>query len=272
MKALKDRPGWHQRGEGRRIGEFAIDLEGERRWELTLNRGAAGGEQPDRWRPTFLMQRVSEYLEEAGEGRSRTRVRSEVKGNEKSVLEALDELVKGGFAKAEEGRQRGTNIYLFERRFVYEPGHDRGQAEAGDPGQAGPRSRVNATQHGERDLGDPGQAGPKPGHGSSHESGQVALPPQGGAMPEWPGSNGVSATPSEEDLERYERLAGMAGGAESAELLSAGSGAPPSGLDRCGRCGKRYDRTEPGEAVCRCDKSDAPGRLRAREGGAGGRR
>lgn len=86
VRGGKDRPGWHIRADGRRVGEFVMDLDDEKPWRLELGRVGAGD---GRIRPTFLMQRVSEYLEREIHEVSKSQIETDVKGKATGIRTAL---------------------------------------------------------------------------------------------------------------------------------------------------------------------------------------
>jgi hypothetical protein len=107
LRAHKDRPAWHDRAEGCRIGEFFLDLDGDGpSWRVVLGRSAATETGERGFRPTFLMERVSAYLAPLAEAVSETRVVDDVKGKAAAVRLALKLLVEEGYVEVEEGPRR----------------------------------------------------------------------------------------------------------------------------------------------------------------------
>jgi 5S rRNA maturation endonuclease (ribonuclease M5) len=132
VRAGKDRPGWHERGEGRRVGEFALDLRAEVPWRLEL------GRTTDRWRPTALMERVSVFLEEQDEPVSQRVIEAGVRGKTGYKREALVELVRSGHVERIEatGMHGGGGLtYRSLHPFrESEDGHEVDDATRGAPG------------------------------------------------------------------------------------------------------------------------------------------
>lgn len=113
----KDRPGWHHRTDGRRVGQWTVDLEnpGEP-WTLALGRPESEVAADGGFRPTFLMERVSRHLELAPRGLTGRQVTDEVQGKASSIRDALRVLVTEGYAhvvQAERGAQVYRHIQLF---------------------------------------------------------------------------------------------------------------------------------------------------------------
>lgn len=113
----KDRPGWHHRTDGRRVGQWTVDLEnpGEP-WTLALGRPESEVAADGGFRPTFLMERVSRHLELAPRGLTGRQVTDEVQGKASSIRDALRVLVTEGYAhvvQAERGAQIYRHIQLF---------------------------------------------------------------------------------------------------------------------------------------------------------------
>lgn len=107
----KDRPGWHHRSEGRRVGQWSVDLDNTAEpWKLTLGRPASEHASDGGFRPTFLMERVSRHLMVSPTGATKGHIENDVKGNRDGIRRALDVLVTEGYAHCIEG-QRGALIY-----------------------------------------------------------------------------------------------------------------------------------------------------------------
>lgn len=64
------------------------------------------------FRPTNLMEKVSRYLELAGEPRSRNQIEQDVKGNAKFIRQAIDVLVAEDFAVEFQGERRARLVRL----------------------------------------------------------------------------------------------------------------------------------------------------------------
>lgn len=71
---------------------------------------------PGPFRPTYLMQRVSEYLEAASAPRSGRQVRDEVRGNAQHIATALERLVIEEYVTREAGT-RGSHLHRSVRPF-----------------------------------------------------------------------------------------------------------------------------------------------------------
>lgn len=107
----KDRPGWHHRTEGRRVGQWAINLDNhDQPWELTLGRPTAEHAADGGFRPTFLMERVSRWLQLQATGATKNQIETEVRGKREHIRRALDCLTGEGHAHVVTAA-RGAQIY-----------------------------------------------------------------------------------------------------------------------------------------------------------------
>jgi hypothetical protein len=130
LRALKDRPGWHDRGPGQRIGEFVLDLPSAKPWRLVLDRGSdAQGDAP--FRPTVLMERVSRWLEPRMEPASRKAIEDNVPGRGQYVRQAIDMLDPEGFIRHQAGTGRGGGT-AYESVKPYREADDTGGAPPPD--------------------------------------------------------------------------------------------------------------------------------------------
>jgi hypothetical protein len=93
----KDRHGFLPRPA---FGDFVLASDADGLVTAWAIEPAAGGKG---WRPTVLMQRVSEYLERQTDPVPRTHVASGVQGKTEYVLEAVDFLIDDGFAAEQKG-------------------------------------------------------------------------------------------------------------------------------------------------------------------------
>jgi AAA domain len=108
----KDRPGFLERPSPGLFVLASDEATGECSWRIEPDYGISdeGG-----WRPTGLMEKVSRYLELAGEARSRNQIVQAVKGKTDYKRQAIDELIAGGYAI--EVRAGQTRLVQFERAF-----------------------------------------------------------------------------------------------------------------------------------------------------------
>jgi 5S rRNA maturation endonuclease (ribonuclease M5) len=99
IEVKKDRPGHLPRG---RLAELELTSDpdtGRITSRLTISEQLADDSLP--FRPTFLMQRVSEYLETESEPVSRTNVEKAVKGKAEYIRKALDILIREGYVSVQ---------------------------------------------------------------------------------------------------------------------------------------------------------------------------
>jgi hypothetical protein len=99
----KDRPG-HLAPRGHAVGAFELgEHDGSARWGIVdLHELADDGH----FRPTRLMQQVSEYLEQQPDAVTKNTVATGVGGKKKYVLEAIERLVKEGYVESTPGARR----------------------------------------------------------------------------------------------------------------------------------------------------------------------
>jgi hypothetical protein len=89
------------------------DLTGALTWDVRIEDAEAGDEAT--FRPTGLMERVSVFLG-SGEAVSRNEIERNVKGKDKFVRQAIDALVREGFAEEELG-PRGARLVRLVRPY-----------------------------------------------------------------------------------------------------------------------------------------------------------
>jgi hypothetical protein len=114
----KDRSGYLSRP---RFGDFVLASDDE--GIVTACALEAAPPEPDAFKPTTLMARVSEYLEKQREGVSRSRVKENVKGRAEWVAVAIDHLVADGYATEQPGN-RGTKLLSHVRPYTPDPTPD----------------------------------------------------------------------------------------------------------------------------------------------------
>lgn len=108
----KDRPGWHKRGEGRRIGAITFDLDNATPCVLTLGRPSQETASDGGFRPTRLMERVSRHLElECPDGATKQMIERDVKGKAEHIRRAIEVLITERHAHVIEGRVRHLGRY-----------------------------------------------------------------------------------------------------------------------------------------------------------------
>ncbi len=107
IRATKDRPGFHRRGKNGAIGELHLTPDGSGRIEWSLQLGTQGSDSDD-FRPTFLMEKVSRFLERVGQPQSKNQIEKEVAGRGTYVRQAVDVLVDEGFVATESGPRNAT--------------------------------------------------------------------------------------------------------------------------------------------------------------------
>jgi AAA domain len=130
LKTRKDRAGFLPRPD---IGilELISNTDGSVSYSLQADRSHQG----DEFRPTFLMERVSEFLASKDKGLPRGEVEKGVQGKAEYVRTAMDVLVSEGYAKQEDGL-RGAK--LIEHIRLYREADDE-PAEPEDPTSSRPR-------------------------------------------------------------------------------------------------------------------------------------
>ena len=102
----KDTYGWLPRAA---LFELASDEDGLT-WNVRTDEDDAG--EASDFRPTGLMERVSRQLEIVGKPMSRNQLVQDVKGKGTYVRQAIDVLVREGFAEEEEGANRARFVSL----------------------------------------------------------------------------------------------------------------------------------------------------------------
>jgi hypothetical protein len=103
LTCAKDRHGAYRAKQI--VAELLVDPRDGFGVDVTLAAPAAGEQAPPQsFRPTFLMERVSVYLEGATDARARSRIGDEVTGKRKGVLAALDVLKAEGYVTTAAGR------------------------------------------------------------------------------------------------------------------------------------------------------------------------
>lgn len=136
LTVSKDRPG-HVRavsGGARNAGEAVLRSSPEAGDIVAVINGPdlRPIEERPAFRPTVLMQRVSEFLEALAEPVVRTAVKNGVKGNNEHVLDALDLLVKERYARLDGTRYLSTRPY----REVQDPAAEGGSSLGPPPAPA----------------------------------------------------------------------------------------------------------------------------------------
>jgi 5S rRNA maturation endonuclease (ribonuclease M5) len=95
IEVKKDRPGHLPRGKAAELELASNPDTGHISWKLTISEQPADDPLP--WRPTLLMQRVSEHLETQPEPVSRNAVETGVKGKAQYIRKALEILIREGY-------------------------------------------------------------------------------------------------------------------------------------------------------------------------------
>ena len=83
------------------------------------------------FRPTNLMEKVSRYLERAGEERSRNQIEEAVQGKRKALRQAIDVLIAEEYATERDG-PRGARLVTLQR--VYREDADRAESDDDEAG------------------------------------------------------------------------------------------------------------------------------------------
>jgi hypothetical protein len=86
------------------------ELTGALTWDVRVEDVDADDEAA--FRPTGQMERVSSFLGAAGEAVSRSEVKRNVKGKDKFIDQAIDALVREGFAEEELGPRQARLVKL----------------------------------------------------------------------------------------------------------------------------------------------------------------
>jgi hypothetical protein len=127
IEVFKDRPGHLERPS---LGNFVLTsgTDGRCSWRLEADRSVSddGG-----FRPTFLMERVSRFIEERVEPPSRSQIEGEVRGKADAIRTAIDRLLLEGYAVEFSGA-RNARLVRSERPFREE------QDEWEDPHERSP--------------------------------------------------------------------------------------------------------------------------------------
>jgi hypothetical protein len=111
VRAHKDRPAWLRRPYAAEM-ELASDPETHRlTWAFR-----EPAETGDGWRPTALMQKVSQYLERQSGPVPRSTVEQHVTGKGQYLRQAMDELVAGGYLTESDG-PRGAKLLTSVKPF-----------------------------------------------------------------------------------------------------------------------------------------------------------
>jgi len=117
LRLTKDRQGYLRGlvGAGKEplIAEIAIDGTDP---EALVVEVRPPGERSEEWRPTRLMERVSRWVEDAPEPPSQREILEGVRGKRDYVIEAIAELLHGGYLKRTPG-ERGAHLHTSERPF-----------------------------------------------------------------------------------------------------------------------------------------------------------
>ena len=117
IKIDKDRLGAVRTHHPAQAGEFVLDSTAGDRTVATIKAPSVTGTDGKPFRPTVLMERVSDLLEQiAPEGASTRSVRAEVSGNNKAIDTALQRLVEEGYATVETG-PRGAVVHRFQGAY-----------------------------------------------------------------------------------------------------------------------------------------------------------
>lgn len=95
LTCSKDRHGTYRQGE--QVATLRVEPLSEGVSIALESMKQPTAKAPDAWRPTQLMERVSEHLELAGQPLSRSAITKEVTGNKEQLLKALDVLSDEGF-------------------------------------------------------------------------------------------------------------------------------------------------------------------------------
>lgn len=109
----KDRPGFLERPSP---GLFVVTSDpdtGACSWKLVADETVSAD---GTFRPTVLMEKVSRYLEFAGQPRSRNQIEEDVKGKRDYIRTAIDTLIREGFAVDFPG-DRGARLVKLETAF-----------------------------------------------------------------------------------------------------------------------------------------------------------
>lgn len=111
----KDRPGWLHRPRAAEL-ELQSSPSGEIQWLLEQPADTDGA-----FRPTFLMERVSRYLEAQAEPIAKSEVEKNVQGNGPTIRQAVDQLVVEGFVARTIG---GHNAHRLVSKSAFREAND----------------------------------------------------------------------------------------------------------------------------------------------------
>jgi len=114
----KDRPGYLRRheGSGRAVAMFELESWPDDKATARLDVPMPAGEPGEPFRPTVVMERISEALEQTAGPMNTNMVRKTVKGKNETLAAALDLLVQDEYISANDG-PRGATVYTSLRPF-----------------------------------------------------------------------------------------------------------------------------------------------------------
>ena len=104
----KDRHG--TRHKGQKAAEVHLVHQGDGSLQVTVRTPTEAKDAEGNFRPTVLMERVSEYVE-ANPGQSTRRILADVKGNNKAIGEALGQLFVEGYVRQEQAGSTGWRYF-----------------------------------------------------------------------------------------------------------------------------------------------------------------
>lgn len=117
LRVHKDRPAYLSRPYAARLEFHSDATTGRITWGLELEHEGREDDEPPKFRPTFLMERVSRHLEQQTEPVSHRAVTDIVKGKIPYLRSALDCLVGEGYASESIGA-RNARLVEFVKPFV----------------------------------------------------------------------------------------------------------------------------------------------------------
>ncbi len=106
LTCAKDRHGSYRPAE--KVATLSVEPAGDGVRIGLCRVQAAVAAEPSRWRPTLLMERVSDHLERIGQLQSKSTITSEVTGNKDYLLKALDALIAEGHVTTAPGARRAV--------------------------------------------------------------------------------------------------------------------------------------------------------------------
>ena len=109
--AFKDRPGFHVRPKAAEVTFTSDPATGRITWRVAVTDGDAAQEEAAPWRPTFLMERVSRYVEAAAKPVSITSVVENVQGNDPAKRAGIEVLLAEGYFAQEEGPRNARLLH-----------------------------------------------------------------------------------------------------------------------------------------------------------------